>query len=94
MKKLNSLVAGLVLLLLSFQSHAQTKKGVEYFEGKWKVSIPGTLLGDLKRLIILEKKDSGLSGVVKDDATGNEIARISKVEVKDNEITIITMPMI
>lgn len=88
MKKLNTFFAGLVLLLLSFQIQAQTKKGVDYFEGKWKVSIPGTPLGDLKRLIILEKKESGLTGVVKDDATGNEIAKISKVEVKDNEVTI------
>lgn len=88
MKKLNTFVAGLVLLLLSFQIHAQTKKGADYFAGKWKVSIPGTPLGDLKRLIILEKKDNGLTGVVKDDATGNEIAKISKVDVKDNEVTI------
>ncbi|RYU94273.1 hypothetical protein [Emticicia agri] len=88
MKKLNTFFAGLMLLLLSLQVNAQTKKGVDYFEGKWKIAIPGTPLGDLKRLIILEKKDNGLSGVVKDDATGKEIAKISKVEVKDNEITI------
>ena len=88
MKKLNIFFAGLILLLLSFQIQAQTKKGVDYFEGKWKVSIPGTPIGDLKRLIILEKKDSGLAGVVKDDVTGKEIAKISKVEVKDNEVTI------
>ena len=88
MKKLNPFIAGVVLLLLSLHVNAQTKKGVDYFEGKWKVSIPGTPIGDLKRLIILEKKDNGLSGVVKDDATGKEIAKISKVEVKDNEVTI------
>ncbi|RFS16941.1 hypothetical protein [Emticicia sp. C21] len=88
MKKLNTFFAGILLLLLSFYANAQTKKGVDYFEGKWKVSIPGTPLGDLKRLIILEKKDNGLSGVVKDDATGNEIAKISKVDIKDNEVTI------
>jgi hypothetical protein len=88
MKKLNTFFAGLILFLLSFQINAQTKKGVEYFEGKWKVSIPGTPLGDLKRLIILEKKDNGLTGVVRNDETGTEIAKISKVEVKDNEVTI------
>lgn len=88
MKKLNTFVAGLVLLLLSFQIQAQTKKGFDYFAGKWKISIPGTPLGDLKRLIILEKKENTLSGVVKDDAAGNEIAKISKIEVKDNEVTI------
>lgn len=88
MKKLNQLFMGLVLVLLSFQIQAQTKKGVDYFEGKWKISIPGTPLGDLKRIIILEKKDTGLTGVVKDEATGNEIAKISKVDVKENEITV------
>ncbi|MBA4851421.1 hypothetical protein [Emticicia sp. BO119] len=88
MKKLSTFLAGLVFLLFSLQVNAQTKNGVDYFEGKWKISIPGTPIGDLKRLIILEKKDNGLAGVVKDDATGTEIAKISKVEVKDNEVTI------
>ena len=79
MKKISAFFAVVVLLLLSFQMQAQTKNGVDYFEGKWKISIPGTPIGDLKRLIILEKKDNGLAGVVKDDATGTEIAKISKV---------------
>ncbi|QJW88088.1 hypothetical protein HNV11_01205 [Spirosoma taeanense] len=88
MKKLSLFFCGLVFLLMTLQVNAQAKKGADYFEGKWRVSIPGTPLGDLVRLIVLEKKDNTLSGLVRDDATGAELAPISKVDVNDNEATI------
>jgi len=51
------------------------------------VLITGTPYGDLKRVYILDKKDNGLAGTVL-DSTGKEIAKCSKVDVKDNEITL------
>ena len=47
----------------------------------------GTPYGDLKRIYVLEKKENGLSGTVL-DSTGKEVAKCSKVDVKDNEVTL------
>ena len=82
-----SLAAGLFFLLLSFSANAQAKTGADYFEGKWKVLVTGTPYGDLKRIYVLEKKDNTLTGIVQ-DSTGKEITKCSKVELKDNEVTL------
>jgi hypothetical protein len=87
MKKLTSLVAVLFCLSLSNTLHAQSNSGADFFEGRWRVSIPGTPIGDLKRIYALKKADSGLSGVVQ-DSTGKELYKCSKVDVKENEVTI------
>jgi len=88
MKKLISLFIGLFFLFLSFTSHAQSKSGADFFAGKWNVLITGTPYGDLKRVYILEKKDNNLAGTVLDGATGKELSKCSKVDVKDNEVTL------
>jgi len=87
MKKLISLLALLIFLLLSFVTNAQSKTGADFFAGKWSALIAGTPYGDLKRVYVLEKKDNGLSGTVL-DSTGKEVAKCSKVDVKDNEVTL------
>jgi hypothetical protein len=88
MKKLSCFVVGLLFLAFSFNAHAQSKTGADFFAGKWNVMITGTPYGDLKRLYILEKKDNGLAGIVMDGATGKEVSTCSKVDVKDNEVTL------
>jgi len=87
MKKLSSLITGLFFLLLSFGANAQSKTGADYFAGKWNVLITGTPYGDLKRIYVLEKNDTTLTGIVQ-DSTGKEIAKCSKVELKDSEVTL------
>ena len=86
MKKIMSLIAG-VFFLLSYSTNAQSKTGADYFAGKWKVLVVGTPYGDLKRIYVLEKKDNTLTGIVQ-DSTGKEITKCSKVELKDNEVTL------
>jgi hypothetical protein len=87
MKRLTVLTAGLLSLVLSFNARAQSKTGAGFFAGKWNVLITGTPYGDLKRVYVLEKKDNGLAGIVL-DSTGKEISKCSKIEVKDNEVTL------
>jgi hypothetical protein len=87
MKSLTIVTTGLLSLVLSFNARAQSKTGADFFAGKWKVLITGTPYGDLKRVYVLEKRDNGLAGTVL-DSTGKEIAKCSKVEVKDNEVTL------
>jgi len=87
MKKLTSMSLGLFFLVLSFSARAQMKTGADYFAGKWRVLITGTPYGDLRRIYVLEKKDSTLTGIVQ-DSSGKEISKCSKVEVKGSEVTL------
>ena len=87
MKKISSLIIALFFLLLGFTSNAQSKTGADYFAGKWNVLVTGTPYGDLKRIYVLEKSENSLKGLVQ-DSTGKEIAKCSKVEVQDKEVTL------
>jgi len=87
MKKIYFLVTVVLLLILGTNVKAQTKTGADYFAGKWNVLISGTPYGDLKRIYVLEKKENSLSGIVQ-DSTGKEIAKCSKVELQDNQVTL------
>lgn len=87
MKKLNGLVTGLFLAILSLNVNAQSKTGADYFAGKWSVLLKALPQGDTKMIFELEKKDATITGVVK-DTTGAEISKISSVELKETEITI------
>jgi len=87
MKNIYLLMTGALFLLLCTNVNAQSKTGADYFAGKWKVLISGTPYGDLKRVYVLEKKESSLNGIVQ-DSTGKEIAKCSKVEVQGNQVTL------
>jgi hypothetical protein len=86
MKKVSVLFAGLFLLLLSINVHAQTS-GADYFAGKWSVLVKGTPNGDAKMIFVLDKKDSTLAGIVQ-DSTGNQISKIDKVELNGDKATL------
>jgi len=87
MKKLSVFIAGLFILFLSAGANAQSKTGADYFEGKWSVLVKGTPNGDSKMIVSLDKKDTSMTGVIK-DTVGTEIAKITKVELKANEVTV------
>lgn len=87
MKKLIAFLSCFFILVLSHSSFAQSGPGADYFSGKWNVLLKGIPGGDRKLLVVLEKKDITISGVVQDTA-GNEIAKITKTELKDTELTI------
>lgn len=87
MKKFNFLIATSMFLVLVVSLNAQSKTGADFFAGKWKVMIPGTPYGDLKRIYVLEKKDNDLTGIVQ-DSTGKEITKCSRIEVKESEVVL------
>jgi hypothetical protein len=87
MKKWNFLFAGIFFLLLSVGAQAQTGTGADYFAGKWNVLLKGTPNGDARMFIVLDKKDTALSGTVQ-DSTGKEMSKIDKVELNGNAATV------
>src|SRR5215472_10514189 len=87
MKKTNQLSIGLFILLLSFSAQAQSKLGGDYFLGKWNLLVKGLPDGDTKMSVSLEKTDTAYAGAL-NDSTGKEIAKFSKVEMKDTTVTV------
>lgn len=85
MKKSKSILFGL-LLLFTIGTKAQTVNA-DYFAGKWNVLLKGLPDGDTKMFIVLEKKDTTMTGVVQ-DSTGTQISKIDKVELKENTATV------
>jgi hypothetical protein len=83
MKKLILIFTLIFGLFFCMSSKAQTK---DYFVGKWSVLIAGTPNGDSKTMLILERKEGKLTGVMQ-DSTGKEIAKLSSVEEKEKNIT-------
>ena len=77
---------GVLAPLLSINVHAQTT-GADYFTGKLSVMVKGTTNGDSKMLVVLDKKDSTLTGTIQ-DSTGKEIFKIDKVELRGDKATI------
>lgn len=87
MKKTIVIFAGLFLLLLSFNTNAQTQTGADYFAGKWNILLKGLPSGDTKMFILLDKSDSTMTGSVQ-DSTGMEISKISNVALTDSSATV------
>ncbi len=87
MKKLQLFIAGVFLLLLSFNIQAQSKTGTEYFTGSWNMLIKGTPNGDSKMIFVLQKKDTALVGIVQ-DTTGKELTKIDKIEISGDKATV------
>ena len=86
MKKVSLLFSGLFFLLLSINVHAQTS-GADYFTGKWSVLVKGTPNGDAKMFVVLDKKDTTLTGAVQ-DSTGKEMSKIDKVDLNGDKATV------
>jgi len=85
MKKSKSILFGL-LLLFTMGAKAQTANA-DYFAGKWNVLLKGLPDGDTKMFIVLEKRDTTMTGIVQ-DSTGTQISKIDKVELKENTATV------
>src|SRR5690349_1925389 len=87
MKKLFIFFSTIFFFVLSQSSHAQSAAGAEYFAGKWNVLLKGTPGGDRKIIVVLEKKDSTLTGLVQ-DTSGKEVSKITKTELRETGLTI------
>src|SRR3954452_19901239 len=87
MKKLSSFFAVLFFFVLSLNASAQSITGADYFAGKWTLLVKGTPNGDAKMTLVLDKKDSTLTGVIQ-DSTGTEISKITKADFSENTLTV------
>jgi hypothetical protein len=87
MKKITQFAGTLALVVLTLTATGQSKTGADYFEGTWNVLLKGVPGGDAKMFIVLEKKDTTMSGVVQ-DSTGKEMSKIDKVDLSGDTVTV------
>jgi hypothetical protein len=87
MKKSIVFISGLSIIFLLSGAKARAQTGADYFTGKWNMLVKGLPNGDTKMLVILDKKDTTMTGVIQ-DSVGTEISKFSKVELKENEVTV------
>ena len=87
MKNLSVCIAAACLIILSGSAMAQTQTVTDYFAGKWNMLVKGLPNGDTKMIVVLDKKDTTLVGVIQ-DSVGTEISKFSKVDVRENGVTV------
>ena len=87
MKNLSACIATVCLIILSGSVRAQTQTVTDYFAGKWNMLVKGLPNGDTKMIVVLDKKDTTLVGVIQ-DSVGTEISKFSKVDVRENGVTV------
>jgi hypothetical protein len=88
MKKSGLLITGIILFIFSIGVNAQTKTGYDFFTGKWNIVVMSAPQGDVKMVVNFEKINEVLSASLK-DSTGNDIYKVIKTEI-DNDQAIIT----
>jgi hypothetical protein len=86
MKKFNVIMAAVLIFISSTGVMAQST-GANYFSGKWNMLVKGLPNGDTKMIVLLDKKDTTMTGAIL-DSVGTETAKFSKVELKDNQVTV------
>ncbi len=87
MKKIIACTAVVYLIILSMSAKAQTQTVSDYFAGKWNMLVKGLPNGDTKMIVVLDKKDTTLVGVIQ-DSVGTEISKFSKVDLRENGVTV------
>lgn len=87
MHKLKFPLLAFAFVILASAASAQIKTGADYFLGKWNVLVKGLPDGDTKMIVNIEKKDTAFAGAIS-DSTGKEIAKFTKVEMKDTTVTV------
>jgi len=86
MKKLSAIISVVFIFIFSTRLVAQTT-GADYFAGKWNMLVKGLPDGDTKMFVVLDKKDTTMTGAIL-DSVGKETAKFSKVELKAAQVTV------
>ncbi len=84
MKKVNVVLAGVLLLFLSIAANAQN--ATDYFVGKWNMVAEGAPGGDTKMIASLERNEGKLFGTIK--IGDQEDMKFSQIEEKDSTLVL------
>src|SRR5690349_15823779 len=77
----------LIFLVTATTSFAQSQGDIDFFAGKWEITIKGTQNGDANVILVLDKGGDGLVGSVQ-DTNGTDLSKISRIVVSSNKLTL------
>ncbi|MFN8355111.1 MAG: hypothetical protein U0Y10_11725 [Spirosomataceae bacterium] len=85
--------ASIILFVLFFgialQGFSQSTAPVDFYAGKWEISVIGSPRGDIKFVTNLVRKDGKLTGELSNPSDASEAKRpITKVEESDKKLVI------
>jgi hypothetical protein len=86
MKNAGLFLTCVLILALSVNVKAQSSS-ISYFTGKWSLLVKGTPNGDARMYVVLQKKDTTLTGNIQ-DSVGTLNTPITKVELGENKVTV------
>lgn len=81
------IISVIVCLLTVTGSFAQSQADIDFFAGKWEITIKGTQNGDATVILVLDRGGDGLVGSVQ-DASGTDLSKISRIVVSPNKLTL------
>ena len=84
MKKSGLLIAGTFLFIFSIGMNAQTKTGIDFFDGKWNVIIKSAPQGDVRMVINFEKINEVVSASIK-DSTEKELYKVTNTDINQDQ---------
>ncbi len=86
MKSTKLFFIGMLFVLISTGVQAQNKTGIEYFKGKWNVSV-NSAYGKQDMVVIIEQDGDKTVGII-NNAEGNELYKVNSTTVKEKQATL------
>jgi len=77
----------IAFLLTTTNTFAQSQSDIDFFAGKWEITIKGTQNGDATVILALDRGADGLTGTVQ-DANGTELSKIARVVVGQDKLNL------
>ncbi|HPF52225.1 MAG TPA: hypothetical protein PK335_11655 [Draconibacterium sp.] len=86
MKTTKLFFTGMLLILISLGLQAQNKTGIDYFKGKWKVSV-NSAYGNQEMLVVIAQDGDKVVGKI-NNSEGEEMYKVNSTSVKEKEATL------
>jgi hypothetical protein len=77
----------IALLFTITNTFGQSQSDIDFFAGKWEITVQGTQNGDATVILVLDKGGDGLTGSVQ-DTNGTELSKIARVVVGNNKLNL------
>lgn len=77
----------IALLFPLTNTFAQSQADIDFFAGKWEITVKGTQNGDATVILVLDRGGDGLTGSVQ-DTNGTELSKIARVVVGSDKLNL------
>ncbi len=86
MKTTKLFFTGMFIVLISLGLQAQDKTGIDYFKGKWNVTVSSSY-GNQEMVVVIEQDGDKIVGAI-NDAEEKELYKVNSTSVKEKAVTL------